>query len=611
MKNNPKVSIVIPVYNGSNYLKEAIDSALAQTYKNIEIIVVNDGSTDNGATEKIAKSYGKKIRYYSKENGGVATALNLGIEKMKGEYFSWLSHDDLYYPDKVEKQIRFLNDNKLKHIVLYSNYEVIDKNSRHLAFIEHDHYMLTIKPEYALLRGCVNGITLLIPKDAFEGENPFDPDLRCTQDYELWRRIIRKYEFVHMDEILSKTREHAGQDSVNHPRILVEGNPLWIGMMEDLSVQTKKRLEGSEYVFYLNMYFHLRKSPYKEAAEFAKEKAHKLYAKLAHKVVDKDPLISVIIPCYNQGKYVDDAVESILKQTYKNYEIIIINDGSTDEYTNKLLSDYHKPKTRVYTTNNQGLTLARNYGVSAAKGGLIQLLDADDYISPEKFEAQVKVFRAAPVTKVVYTSYQYYFEKENEYKPPFHGLAISSNPVDDFIYRWQRGLSIPIHCAMFRKEVFNSDAPFVPDIKALEDWIMWVDIANRGAKFAMLNEDMATYRVQEKSMTQNGEHMFYWACRAVAYIADRYVKPDEANRFDKAQQGYLKFLANYLLLGENKEGETTPATKQQLDSRTARYLSRIPKNVKKSLPYRAARMVHHKGLVSTVKAAKKRIVSHD
>ena len=81
---NPLVSIVIPVYNGANYVSEAIESALKQTYKNIEIIVVNDGSTDN--TEKIVKKYGDKIRYFYKENGGVASALNLGIKNMKGEY---------------------------------------------------------------------------------------------------------------------------------------------------------------------------------------------------------------------------------------------------------------------------------------------------------------------------------------------------------------------------------------------------------------------------------------------------------------------------------------------------------------------------------------------
>ena len=99
---NPLVSIVIPVYNGAEYMREAIDSALAQTYKNIEVIVVNDGSKDN--TDEIARSYGEKIRYFKKENGGVSTALNLAIQNMQGEYFSWLSHDDVYLPEKIERQ---------------------------------------------------------------------------------------------------------------------------------------------------------------------------------------------------------------------------------------------------------------------------------------------------------------------------------------------------------------------------------------------------------------------------------------------------------------------------------------------------------------------------
>ena len=91
--DTPMVSIIIPVYNGANYLREAIDSALAQTYSNFEVIVVNDGSNDGGETDRIATSYGEKIRYFRKENGGVASALNMGIKHMKGDYFSWLSHD--------------------------------------------------------------------------------------------------------------------------------------------------------------------------------------------------------------------------------------------------------------------------------------------------------------------------------------------------------------------------------------------------------------------------------------------------------------------------------------------------------------------------------------
>ena len=89
---NPKVSIIIPVYNGENYLREAIDSALAQTYKNFEVIVVNDGSSDK--TDEICKSYGSRIRYFKKENGGVSTALNLGIEIWNEQKFLELLKKD-------------------------------------------------------------------------------------------------------------------------------------------------------------------------------------------------------------------------------------------------------------------------------------------------------------------------------------------------------------------------------------------------------------------------------------------------------------------------------------------------------------------------------------
>ena len=106
---NPLVSIIIPVYNGAKYLEHAIECALSQTYQNIEILVVNDGSTDDGASENVAKKYADKIRYFHKENGGVSSALNLAIREMKGEWFSWLSHDDGYKAEKIEKQVNAIN----------------------------------------------------------------------------------------------------------------------------------------------------------------------------------------------------------------------------------------------------------------------------------------------------------------------------------------------------------------------------------------------------------------------------------------------------------------------------------------------------------------------
>ncbi|MDD3437444.1 MAG: glycosyltransferase [Candidatus Gastranaerophilales bacterium] len=213
---NPLVSIVIPVYNGSNFLRSAIDSAINQTYKNIEVIVVNDGSTDD--TDKIAKSYGNKIRYFTKENGGVATALNLAIKEAKGEYISWLSHDDFYSENKIEMQINKLRElNCNPKIILFSDYAGLDEDNNVIKkveladiFKENSRIEILKLLNMAYLHGC----TLLIPKIAFEQISYFDVKLKTTQDYALWFKFVKKgYIFYHMSEILVYSRWHDNQDT--------------------------------------------------------------------------------------------------------------------------------------------------------------------------------------------------------------------------------------------------------------------------------------------------------------------------------------------------------------------------------------------------------------
>lgn len=263
----PLVSIVMPVYNGTNYMRESIDSALNQTYKNIEVIVVNDGSSDN--TDEIAKSYGDKIRYFTKENGGVGSAMNLALEKMKGDYFSWLSHDDAYYPDKVEKQVKYLDSLKDKNVVLYSDYALMNRHSQVTETIIQDHEALELKPEYAVLRSGINGNTLLIPRKAFVDYGGFDEKLTCTQDYAKWYEISKTYKFIHMPEVLIKYRIHKGQDTIKNPKFITEGDDLWIKMMKDLPVKTMERLEGSVTNFYDRIFVFLKETPYSEATKFA------------------------------------------------------------------------------------------------------------------------------------------------------------------------------------------------------------------------------------------------------------------------------------------------------------------------------------------------------
>mgnify|MGYP002733624821 FL=1 len=225
----PKISIVIPAYNASNYLAEAIDSALAQTYPNVEIIVVNDGSKDDGATELVALSYGDKIRYFSKENGGSSSALNMGIANMTGEWFSWLSHDDLYLPNKLERQVEYLNslhieDTELSKHIFFAPSDKIDaagktirkfnlKRARQLSkkihSMPHNGYLIA-EPTVHIFHGC----SCLVHKDALAQVGCFDENLRLLNDVDLWFRFYAANYHVHfIPEVLVLARIHKMQVS--------------------------------------------------------------------------------------------------------------------------------------------------------------------------------------------------------------------------------------------------------------------------------------------------------------------------------------------------------------------------------------------------------------
>lgn len=220
MTEKPMVSIIIPVYNGSNYLNKAIDSALAQTYDNLEIIVINDGSTDSGLTDTVARSYGDKIRYFQKENGGVSSALNLGLRMMKGDYFSWLSHDDEYFPEKIASQIDLLRAQKSKRMLALCGTNFIDESSVVLSkkWKTPDAGIYTGRQALdKIINRSLSGISLLIPKSAFQECGCFDESLRYTQDKNMWRRIfLSDYELIIDSNCYAKSRLHGAQQTNLH-----------------------------------------------------------------------------------------------------------------------------------------------------------------------------------------------------------------------------------------------------------------------------------------------------------------------------------------------------------------------------------------------------------
>jgi glycosyltransferase involved in cell wall biosynthesis len=263
------VSIVIPVFNGSDYLREALDSALAQTYPDIEVLVVNDGSNDGGKTETIALSYGDRIRYFRKEKGGVAAALNFGIREMRGEYFSWLSHDDVYLPRKVEREVAVL-EKCAGDTVVYSDYEVIDASSRHVEVFRAGRISA---PQFRMLLVTdipVNGCTVLVPRRCFEQAGLFDERLKATQDYDLWFRMARRHPFLHCPEVLLRSRIHAGQGTRQMTSIcLAEGNANFMKWLDEIALDQSPSPDPVLTRFFFRAAVRLKRRGYIHAAEHA------------------------------------------------------------------------------------------------------------------------------------------------------------------------------------------------------------------------------------------------------------------------------------------------------------------------------------------------------
>ena len=194
---------------------------MAQTYDAIEIIVVNDGSRDEGAGGEICGRYLNNIRYFEKENGGCASALNFGIRHARGELISWLSHDDLYAPKKVEKQVALYQKHNLDMgiTIISSCGALIDEEGKRIPHPSRKNtgfYESMEAFRYFLFKACPNGCGLLIPKACFEKYGYFDESLRFVLDWNQWLKFaIMGASFYFDDEMLVYNRVHSKQVTVS------------------------------------------------------------------------------------------------------------------------------------------------------------------------------------------------------------------------------------------------------------------------------------------------------------------------------------------------------------------------------------------------------------
>ena len=206
------------------------------------------------------------------------------------------------------------------------------------------------------------------------------------------------------------------------------------------------------------------------------------------------PKVSVIIPCYNQGHFIDEAVDSVLVQTFQDFEIIIINDGSTDGFTVEKLKNYNKPKTKVLHTLNQGLSEARNVGANNSSGYLLCFLDSDNKLSSDYLEYVSREFVFDNQVAVVYTDAYYFGDRQGEWK---QGNLV----FPDMLLRNQIDA-----CSLVRKKLWEDIGGFNRNMKyGWEDWDFWLNAYEKKAIFKHVNKSLFYYRIVQNSLIYNIE----------------------------------------------------------------------------------------------------------
>jgi glycosyltransferase involved in cell wall biosynthesis len=214
----PRISVVIPTYQSCRTIAQAIDSVLCQTYQNFEIIVIDDGSTDE--TSEILKTYDRRIQYYYQKNCGPSAARNNGIRRSIGEYIAFLDADDAWLPTKIEKQIALFNRDESLGLVFSDSFIVNDRGVINKTCFQVAPPISGLAYEALFVYNFIPLLTAIIRRDCLEQVGLFNESILGPEDYDLWLRISRSWKIEFINEPLAYYKVGQNHVSSNQIRML-------------------------------------------------------------------------------------------------------------------------------------------------------------------------------------------------------------------------------------------------------------------------------------------------------------------------------------------------------------------------------------------------------
>lgn len=422
--NNELISIIVPIYNKEDYLRQCLDSIINQSYTNFEVLLVNDGSTDSSGI--ICQEYSERdsrFRYIEKKNGGVSSARNLGLELSEGAYITFIDSDDWIEFNYLEVLYNALRENNTDvaissyksyyldgnfYLRVYSNQEEeflrIGKRNRDvfleefpkLGKLNHDFHCIASK---------------LFKRELLESQK-FDESINYGEDlYFFFNLYLKIQSIIYVKEATYIYRQHGTNITLNFTESLalqeIQIHEQILKSAENQGIASFYYLEKLKYIVSLR----IEQFPYSDAIK----KYETIVSDLENRVTYPQPLISLIVPIYNVENYLWMCLDSIAKQTYSNIEVVLINDGSSDgskEICQKFVN--RDNRFRYFEKNNGGLSDARNVGIIRSQGEFISFINSDDWIDSTYVE---DLYKAALLndSEVVVSNYKEFHNEQNVY----------------------------------------------------------------------------------------------------------------------------------------------------------------------------------------------------
>ncbi|HYC23087.1 MAG TPA: glycosyltransferase [Candidatus Bathyarchaeia archaeon] len=528
----PRVSVIVTCYNYGRYLAEAVVSVLAQTYRDHEIIIVDDGSTDDtpGVVAQLVDAYGQRgVRALRQANSGQpALARNRGIAEARGEYVLCLDADDLIAPTMLEECVRLL-DQDPSVAIAYTDRRDFDGVSGVVQAGEYDFARLRFANH---LSYCA-----LFRKQVWQAVGGFRSNVKGVEDWDFWVAAgARGYFGRRIPQALFCYRRHDSgifQDVLkNFPALTAQVILNNREAYEDEAVRAAERL--------------LREAPgAREAAADLLEKPAQagspakaaLVLRPAEAPIALPPLVSVVIPTYNRPDRLRRAVESVLGQTHENVEVIVVNDdgGPVEE----LLADFAESSKIVYVKLgvNRERSAARNAGLALARGEFVAYLDDDDWYEPEHVATLVAALRSSGAA-VAYSDARRAREVRSG---DGHVVEGFDRPYSQDFDRELLLVTnyIPINCVMHRRSCLTEVGSFDERLETHEDWDFLLRLALRHDFVHVARSTCVfTWREDGSSTTSQRRPDFVRTAQA---IHARYA--EIAARFPRVKPSQTRFLA--------------------------------------------------------------------